>query len=69
MVALLPVGDQIPRVQQGCMGIGSEITGDSIPVRDRMAALKFGIDLGLTLPSTAEAYAVGIRYTGLALRC
>lgn len=51
----LPAGEAIPVLGQGTAGIG-EHSGSS---RDEIAALKTGIDLGMTLIDTAESYADG----------
>ncbi|KAH2809005.1 hypothetical protein KXV85_005833, partial [Aspergillus fumigatus] len=51
----LPAGEAIPVLGQGTAGMG-EHSGSS---RDEIAALKTGIDLGMTLIDTAESYADG----------
>ena len=56
----LASGERIPRVGQGCMGIGGEFTRNPAQVAAHVAALELGIDLGLTLLDTAEIYAAGL---------
>ena len=54
-VTKLPAGDRAPVLGQGTWKMGE----DSRRHADEVAALKFGIDLGLTLIDTAEMYANG----------
>jgi diketogulonate reductase-like aldo/keto reductase len=49
----------IPRIGQGCMGIGGEFSKDSSQSEQHIAALELGIELGMTFLDTAEVYAAG----------
>ncbi|ACP21540.1 putative oxidoreductase (plasmid) [Sinorhizobium fredii NGR234] len=51
----LPAGDQVPVLGQGTWGMGEK------PIRrtDEVAALRLGLDLGMTLIDTAEMYGDG----------
>ena len=56
---VLPSGERIPRVGQGCMGIGGGFSRDQSVAASHVTALELGIDLGLTFLDTAEVYAAG----------
>ncbi|HYM17306.1 MAG TPA: aldo/keto reductase [Micropepsaceae bacterium] len=51
----LPSGETVPILGQGCWNMGES----AAKRKDEVAALKLGIDLGLTLIDTAEMYANG----------
>ena len=52
----LPSGERVPQLGQGTWGMG-----ESVRMRkDEVAALRLGIDLGLTLIDTAEMYGDGV---------
>lgn len=51
--------DVIPVIGQGCMGIGGEFSPDTSKDQEQIAALRLGIDLGMTLIDTAEVYGGG----------
>ncbi|HYM19248.1 MAG TPA: aldo/keto reductase, partial [Micropepsaceae bacterium] len=51
----LPSGEDVPILGQGCWNMGES----AAKRKDEVAALKLGIDLGLTLIDTAEMYANG----------
>lgn len=55
----LHTGEQIPRVGQGCMGIGGDFERDHCDIDTHAAGLELGVDLGLTFLDTAEVYADG----------
>jgi diketogulonate reductase-like aldo/keto reductase len=51
----LPSGEKVPVLGQGTWGMGE----DRRRAREEAAALRFGLDLGMTLIDTAEMYASG----------
>ena len=52
----LPSGEEVPQRGQGTWGLG-----ESVRMRkEEVAALRLGIDLGLTLIDTAEMYGDGV---------
>ena len=51
----LPSGETVPALGQGTWGLGV----DSARRRDDLAAVRLGLDLGLTLVDTAEMYGEG----------
>jgi diketogulonate reductase-like aldo/keto reductase len=52
----LPSGEWVPQLGQGTWGMG-----ESVRMRKQeVAALRLGIDLGLTLIDTAEMYGDGV---------
>jgi len=51
--------EKIPAIGQGCMGIGGRFTIDRSRDAEQIAALKLGIDLGMTFIDTAEGYGGG----------
>jgi diketogulonate reductase-like aldo/keto reductase len=51
----LPSGEEVPIFGQGCWNMGESVAKR----KDEVAALKLGIDLGMTLIDTAEMYANG----------
>lgn len=50
---------KIPAIGQGCMGIGGYLSRDSLQDNNQIKALRLGIELGMTLMDTAEAYGKG----------
>jgi diketogulonate reductase-like aldo/keto reductase len=52
----LPSGERVPQLGQGTWGMGESLRQR----REEIAALRLGIDLGLTLIDTAEMYGDGI---------
>jgi diketogulonate reductase-like aldo/keto reductase len=52
----LPSGERVPQLGQGTWGMGKSLRQR----REEIAALRLGIDLGLTLIDTAEMYGDGI---------
>lgn len=56
----LKVGDQkVPPVGQGCMGIGGRFSKNTDHDAGQIAALRLGIELGMTFIDTAEGYGRG----------
>jgi aryl-alcohol dehydrogenase-like predicted oxidoreductase len=56
----LQVGDQkVPPIGQGCMGVGGRFSKNTDHDAEQIAALRLGIDLGMTFIDTAEGYAKG----------
>lgn len=49
----------VPAIGLGCMGIGGELSSDYTRDAAQIEALRLGIDLGMTLIDTAEAYGGG----------
>src|SRR5690348_434079 len=52
---MLPSGEAVPVLGQGTWGMGE----DARRRKDEVAALRLGLDLGMTLIDTAEMYADG----------
>jgi diketogulonate reductase-like aldo/keto reductase len=52
----LPSGERVPQLGQGTWGMGESVRTR----KEEVAALRLGIDLGLTLIDTAEMYGNGI---------
>src|SRR5262245_22918946 len=52
----LPSGERVPQLGQGTWGIGENVRKR----KEEVAALRLGIDLGLTLIDTAEMYGNGV---------
>lgn len=49
----------VAAIGQGCMGIGGELALDTTRDQEQVAALRLGIDLGMTFIDTAEGYGKG----------
>jgi diketogulonate reductase-like aldo/keto reductase len=56
---LWDTGLEISAIGQGCMGLGGEFSADASQDQRQIAALRLGIDLGMTLIDTAEVYGGG----------
>jgi aryl-alcohol dehydrogenase-like predicted oxidoreductase len=56
----LQIGDQkVPPIGQGCMGVGGRFSKNTAHDAEQIAALRLGIDLGMTFIDTAEGYGKG----------
>lgn len=52
-------GNEMPAVGQGCMGVGGWFAVDATRDAEQIAALRYGIELGMTFIDTAEVYGAG----------
>jgi len=53
----LPSGERVPQLGKGTWGMGESARKR----KEEVAALRLGLDLGLTLIDTAEMYGGGVR--------
>lgn len=52
-------GERLSGIGQGCMGVGGRFAADRSRDAEQVAALRLGIELGMTFIDTAEGYGAG----------